>query len=224
MTGSVVGHLILKDWKLQGPLVLFSIAVGAIALIIVQLGGEPAAVIGTVWFFIALILLACMLPMANIVNERKKQNLAFLMSLPLSPLQYATSKLISSFVLFSAPWLAFLGGVLWLILVRGVFPHGVIPLALILLNLTFIGFCIIFAAALVGESEGWFIAANVACNSSYGLVWYFMTRVPALLADVKSPVVVWNRSVLNVLGAQAGLIIFILGLSFYLQSRKRDFV
>jgi hypothetical protein len=224
MNGSVVGQLILKDWRLQSTLVLFSITGGAIALVVAQLGGEPAAVVGIVWFFIALILLASMLPMANLVNERKKHNLAFLMSLPVSPLQYATSKFISSVAMFSVPWAVFFGGALWLILVRGVFPHGVIPITLVLLNLTFIGFCVTFAAALVGESEGWFIAANVACNSSYGLVWYFMTRVPALLADVKSPVVIWNKSVLKVLGLEAGLIVLILGLSFYLQSRKRDFV
>jgi ABC-2 type transport system permease protein len=224
MKGSVVGTLILKDWQLQSSLILFAIIGGTLGLAVVQLGGEPASVVGTVWFFIALMLLACMLPMANILNERKKQNLAFLMSLPVSPLQYAISKFTSTFVMFVVPWLAFLGGALWLILVRGVFPHGVIPITLVLLNLTFIGYCIIFSATLVGESEGWAIAANVGCNSSYGLVWYFITRVPALTADVKSPVVVWNRSVLNVLALEAGLIVLILGLSFYLQSRKRDFI
>lgn len=224
MNGSVIGCLILKDWRLQSSLIAFSIIGGTIALAIVQLGGEPAAVVGSVWFFVALILLSCMLPMANIFNERKKQNLAFLMSLPVSPLQYAISKFISTFAMFVVPWLVFLGGALWLILVRGVFPHGVIPITLILLNLVFIGYCIVFGATLVGESEGWAIAANVACNSSYGLVWYFISRVPALTADMKSPVVVWNRSVLNVLALEAGLIVLILGLSFYLQSRKRDFI
>ncbi len=84
--------------------------------------------------------------------------------------------------------------------------------------------CLITGAALVGESEGWGIAANVVCNSSYWLVWYFMTRIPALMVNVKSPVPVWNSTALTILSSEFGLIVLILGLTFYLQSRKRDFV
>jgi hypothetical protein len=48
--------LILKDWRLRRLQVLFAIAGGAIALAVVQRGGEPAFVVGTVWFFMALVL------------------------------------------------------------------------------------------------------------------------------------------------------------------------
>jgi hypothetical protein len=67
-----------------------------IALGVVLRGGEGPIVAGTVWFFIALILVGTMLPISGIVNERKKQNLAFLMSLPVSSIQYTTAKLIST--------------------------------------------------------------------------------------------------------------------------------
>jgi ABC-2 type transport system permease protein len=224
MTGSVVGHLILKDWRLQRLQILVSIAVGALALTITQLGGEGPMLVGSVWFFIALILIGTMLPIAGIVNERKKQNLAFLMSLPISSLQYTTGKLLSTVGMFLVPWSALIIGALLLIETRSIVPHGVIPLALILALLPFVGLCILTCAALVGESEGWGIAANVACNSSYWLVWYFLSRVPTLMDNAKGPVPVWNSAVLNILGSEFGLIALILGLTFYLQSRKRDFV
>jgi hypothetical protein len=41
---------------------------------------------------------------------------------------------------------------------------------------------------------------------------------------MQSPEIVWSREVLTVLGAEVGAIVLILGLTFYLQSRKRDFV
>jgi hypothetical protein len=88
----------------------------------------------------------------------------------------------------------------------------------------FVGLAIITAAALIGESEGWGIAANVFTSSSYGLTWYFITRIPALMADVKSPVPVWNSAVLTALGIELGSIVLLLGITYYLQSRKRDFV
>jgi hypothetical protein len=86
-----------------------------------------------------------------------------------------------------------------LIETRGIVPPGAIPIALILAGMPLVGLCLMTGAALVGESEGWGIAANVACNSSYGLIWYFMGRMPGLMADVKSPVPVWNPTVLKFL-------------------------
>ena len=44
------------------------------------------------------------------------------------------------------------------------------------------------------------------------------------MADVKSPVPVWNSPVLIILGGEIAAIVLILGLTFYIQSRKRDFV
>jgi hypothetical protein len=76
----------------------------------------------------------------------------------------------------------------------------------------------------VGESEGWGMAVNVICNSSYWLVWYFLSRVPALMENVKGPIAVWNSTAVTILSSEFGFIALILGLTFYLQSRKRDFV
>jgi hypothetical protein len=219
----VVGQLIRKDWRLNRILIFASIFAGILALAVVQLATEATVVVGAVWFFIALILVGCMLPI-GIVNERKKQNLAFLMSLPISSIQYTTSKLLSSTGMFLIPWLTLVMAALLSIEVRGIFPHGVIPLLLILALMPFVGFCIITAASLIGESEGWGIAANVACNSSYGLAYYFLSRVPAVMANAASPVVLWNSTILKILGTELALIPLLLGVTYFVQSRKRDFV
>jgi ABC-2 type transport system permease protein len=224
MRRSVVGRLILKDWQLNLPLMLLTLAGGGIALAIVLVGGETATVVGAVWFFVALIIFGCFLPSSNIVNEKKKQTQPFLMSLPISPIQYATAKLVSTVGMFVLPWLTLSLASVWLIAGRGVLPHGVIPATLILLTLTFLGFCMTTGTTLVGESEGWYIAATIVCNSSYGLVWYFMTRIPAVTHDLMNRVVVWNPTVLTMLGGEFGLIVLILALTLYLQSRKREFV
>ena len=41
MRSSVIGHLILKDWRLNRLLISLSIGVGLIALVIAQYAGEP---------------------------------------------------------------------------------------------------------------------------------------------------------------------------------------
>jgi ABC-2 type transport system permease protein len=226
MKGSVVRHLILKDWRLYRLQMVLSIAGGATALAILQWrgGGEGAMTAGSVWFYVALILLGTMLPLLGIVNERKKQNLVFVMSLPISSIQYTTAKLLSTVGMFLVPWLTLVISGLVLVETRAVLPHGSIPMILILDALPFVGLCIITGTTLVGESEGWGIAATVICNSSYGLVFYFLNRIPALTANAKGPAPDWNSTVLTVLGVEFGSIALILALTFYLQSRKRDLV
>ena len=224
MRGLVVRELILKDWRLQRIQIVLSILAGVIALGLIQGGTEPAVVVGGVWFFISLIMVGTMLPMAGIVNERKKQNLAFLMSLPITAIQYTFAKMISTLGMFLIPWLTLVISAVLVIKTRGIFPLGMIPMLLILSLLPLIGLALITGAALVGESEGWGIAANVFCSSSYGLTWYFFTRVPALMESAKSTTLVWNSAVLTVLASELGVTLLLLGGTFYLQSRKRDFV
>jgi ABC-2 type transport system permease protein len=225
MRGSVVGRLILKDWWLNSPMIILSIVGGVIALMILQLGGTTPFVLGSVFFFMSLIFCASLVPGSNIVNERKKQTLPFLMSLPISSVQYGTAKLGSTLGMFLVPWLTLVGAALWLITVRHALPNGAIPMALILALLPFIGFCISTGAALVSESEGSSIAATAAVNSSYWFVWYILsTRFPSLGRDWTAREAIWSPTVLNILAGEFALIVLILGLTLYVQSRKRNFL
>ncbi|HEY7338578.1 MAG TPA: hypothetical protein VH639_27065 [Bryobacteraceae bacterium] len=224
MRGSVIWQLVLKDWRLYRGLIVFSIIGGALALAIVQWRKEPPLIIGAICFFSALILVGHMLPIAGIVNERKKQNLAFLMSLPLSSIQYTTAKVISIFGTFLIPWLTLLAAAVLLVESRGFIPRGYIPIVVILAFFPFIGTCLITGVALVGETEGWGLGANVFCNIVYSLTWPFLIQIPGLMTNANGPTVVWSAVVLKVLGAELGLSVLILALTFYFQSRKRDFV
>lgn len=224
MRRSVVWQLIRKDWRLYRLQILFAVAGGVVSLTIVQWGGQTPVVVGGVFFFMALILVGHMLPLLGIVNERKNKNLAFMMSLPVSSIQYTTSKLISNVAMFLIPWLTLVTAAVLLVEARGMIPRGSIPVLLILSLLPFLGFCLITGAALVGESEGWGIAANVFCSSTYGLTWYFLTQVPALMENAQKAAPVWNSTALKILGGEAMMVPVMLGLTYFFQSRKRDFI
>jgi len=224
MSNPVIHALVLKDWRLHRTLIASSTAGGILALAILQLKNEVAFTIGAVWFFVALILLGCMLPVGNVINERKRQNLAFLMSLPVSATQYGMAKLVSTIGMYLVPWATLVIAASAYILTRPEVPHGIIPLMFILFTLPLVGFCIVAGAALISETEGWTIAATIICNSSYGIGWYLIIRNPAINGTTKSPVPVWNSPVLMILGGEIATIVLVLGLTVYMQSRKRDFV
>jgi hypothetical protein len=221
---SVVKQLVLKDWQMHRRHLIGTIVWGAAALALLLVKREPFSVVGCVFLVIALILFGCLLPASNILNERKKQSLAFVMSLPVSSFQYTTAKLLSTVGMFLVAWLTLVIAAFWVIFVQGVFPLGAIPITLILLMFPFIGLSIITGMTMVGETEGWNLFANIICNSSYGLTWYFMTRSPSLMRDLKSEVPVWNHTVVTFLVSEFALIAVVLALTYYLQARKTDFV
>jgi hypothetical protein len=224
MNGSVIQTMILKDLRLHRTHIVLSLIAGVLAIAVLQFGSDTSFMLGTVWFFISLIVLGSMLPVSNVINERKKQSAVFLMSLPVSAIQYATSKLVSTIGMFLVPWLTLVvAGSAFLFSHRDV-PHGIIPLTLVLFLLPLVGFFMIAATALISETEGWTIAATVVCNSTYGLAWYFIIREPAINSTLKSPVAVWSPLVLMILGGEVGAVLLILGITYYLQSQKREFV
>lgn len=220
---AVVRQLIWKDWQLQWFQTAGCIVGGLIGIAVATRATEVSVVVGTVFFFIAIIMVGAMLPIVSIVNERKNCNLAFLMSLPVSSIQYTTSKLVSCTGMFLIPWATLVVAGVLMIDMRG-FPHGVIPLMLILALLPWVGFGLITAAALIGESEGWGMLANIVVQCSYGLTWFFISRVPEVMKYNNSPVVVWSPTDLKILGTEVAMIPLLLGITYLVQSRKRDFI
>lgn len=224
MKTNVMLQLILKDWRLNSRLITLLTLAGGAALALLMFGGK-AVIIGIVFFFVAMIFCACLLPTQNIVNEIKKQTLPFMMSLPLSSAQYGAAKLISTAGMFLISWLALLGAALYMILSRHTLPNGAIPMGMILMGFPLIGFCLVTGAALVGESEGWATAALAITNSSYWLVWYLLLNyVPSLAKGWASPVAAWTPAVFKVLDAELAIVFLVLGLTLYIQSRKRNFI
>jgi ABC-2 type transport system permease protein len=221
---SVVWPLILKDLRLHRAQITISLVVGLVSLALFEVGTEVPVVIGACLFFISMIVLGCTLPMTNLINERKKHNLAFVMSLPVSTTQYTAAKLASTVGMFLLSWVILLAGALYAITSRPAIPHGVIPMLFVLVGLVFVGFCVIVAAAMVGETEAWTNPAVILSNSTYGIGWYLIVRIPAVNRDLRSPTAVWSPIMVNFLTIEIVLIAMILGLTFYLQSRKRDFI
>ena len=114
-TSPVIWPLILKDLRLHRAQITISLVVGLVSLALFEVGTEVPVVIGACLFFISMIVLGCTLPMTNLINERKKHNLAFVMSLPVSTTQYTVAKLASTVGMFLLSWVILLAGALYAI-------------------------------------------------------------------------------------------------------------
>jgi hypothetical protein len=223
MSQSLVRHLIVKDFQMHRTAVVSSIIVGVIGLAILQLKGL-AGLLGTIGFFTTLIVFGSLISNASILKERKGHNVAFLMSLPISIVEYTTAKILAALAMFMISWLVLVGAGLSLVLGRSDIPHGIIPVMLILVTAPLVGFCLMIAIGLVGESEGSVIAGTIAVNVGYSFCWVLIVSNAELRDGLSSPTPIWNPTVLAVLGSEFAAIAVILALTFYLQSRKKDFV
>jgi hypothetical protein len=220
---SLVRHLIVKDFQLHRASIIGSIAAGVLCLVIFQFRGL-VGLLGIIGFFTALVVLGSMIPHASVVSERKGQNLAFLMSLPISSIQYTMAKILAALGMFLIPWLTLVISAMTLMLSRSDIPNGVIPVVLILVILPLIGFCAQTSIALVGESEGWVIASTIATNVSYSFAWPLIFSNAELRASATSPTLLWSPIVLKILGLEFVAIAGILAITFDVQARKKDFV
>jgi hypothetical protein len=169
-----------------------------------------------------LILLGIMLPHLSVVAERTKQNLPFVMSLPISVMDYTTAKILANLAMFLMLWLAIVISVLVVFSAAGL--YGVIPVAIVVAFAPFVQFIVMLGTALVSESEtitNWIMGVG---NVSYSLLWFLLIRIPSVRADMSGPAAVWSPLILSILAVEVGAIVVTLGLTFYLQSRKTDFV
>ena len=221
MNAALVLRLIAKDWH-QARLPLTSVAFGGVIAVALISRGDEVGRAGIISALIALIMLSVLIPMITVVNERKHQNLAFVMSLPISPMEYTTSKVLGNLSAFLVLWLAIGGAVLGAFGLSG--RGGVVPLGTIAALMPLVAFSLLLCVAIVSESEFWSMLMMGASNVAYSFWWILFNRVPALSDNLKSPVPVWSDAVLTVIGVQAAICVAAFMFIFVLQSRKRSFV
>ncbi len=221
---AMVKRLILKDWYFQRWTIAGYLAAGALALVLLGTGGETSFFAGSILMITVLIALGIHLAMATVVQERTEQTLPFVMSLPISPREYTAAKVLANVLIFLIPWVALTLGTFAVIVGRVGMPHGLIPFATLVLVEIFASYCLILAVALVSESQGWTIGAIIFGNLFVQGFLYYVSHIPAIAATLKGPSILWSRPAVTLLLAEVAVILLLLGLTFWLQGRKTDFI
>jgi ABC-2 type transport system permease protein len=224
MNVQMVKRLILKDWYFQRWTIVAYLAAGALALTLLGNWGEAWFFAGSVLLITVLIALGIHIAMVTVVQERTDQTLPFVMSLPISPREYTTAKILANLLIFLIPWLALSLGTLAVIAGRAGVPDGLIPFAVLLLVEIFAGYCLLLAIALVSESQGWAIGAIVFGNLFFQGFMYHVSHIPAIAATMKGDGIRWSQPAVTLLLSEIAVIALLLGFTFFFQGRKTDFL
>ena len=224
MDFGTIRRLVVKDWYFQRFPIAGYLATGALALALVAQPNEGTFFAGSILLITVLIAVGIHLAMATVVEERKNQTLAFVMSLPVSPKEYTTAKIFANLLIFFLPWLALLVGSFAVIAGSAALPDGLIPFCAIVLLEIFASSVLILAVALVSESQNWTIGAIVFGNLFFQGFLYSVSHLPEIAEAMKGSRIVWSPTAVTLLGAEAAAIVALVALTFWLQSRKTDFL
>jgi hypothetical protein len=224
MNYAIIKRLILKDWYLQRWTIAASLLGGIIALGVVCLGSQASFMIGLVLLLTALIAVGAQLAIATMVNERKEQTLSFVMSFPISFIDYTVAKLLGTVVIFMVPWTLLVLGSLALFAVPHGIPHGLLPFTVIMAIEILVNTSLMIAVALVTESQGWTVGAIMVGNIAVNIVGYYVAHLPGIAKGMGGTIVMWSGTASMVLVTEFAIIALLLCSTFFFQSRKRDFL
>lgn len=219
---SMIKKLILKDWHLNQKIIAMYMAGSILALSVISLGEAQ--------FYMASVLLICMLiGLGNhqiaitIINERKEQTLPFIMSLPISPLDYAIAKLIANMTLFIIPWILIVAGLL-AVLITTELPNGLIPYSIIFCTFFLVNYVITWAVGMAFESEGVIIFVMVFLNCLTSPFMYVLGKTPAVMNNIQGKEALWNTTSAGILVTEIVLAVIVMLIALFLQTRKKTFL
>jgi ABC-2 type transport system permease protein len=160
--------------------------------------------------------------MATIIEERKQQTVPFVMSLPISPREYALAKILANVLILAIPWAALTGSSLAVL--AALSARGLIPFATLTLTEILASSCLLIAVALVSESLAWTVGTMVIGNLFFQGFLYYVSHLPGIAATMNGRVAVWNAAAGTLLLAEIGATALAIGLAYFFQARKTDFL
>lgn len=214
--------LIAKDWYLQRKTIAMYLVGGLLALSFIG-GGEWQFFMGTTLLISALIGLGNHQITSSIINEHKEHTLPFIMSLPVSPMDYLVAKLIANMSLFVVPWLVVCATALVVFWITPI-PNGFIPISVIIGVYLFLCYAVSWSVGMISGSEGVTVFTMVFMNCLIGPVMYSVTRFKEISSYVSAAEPVWNTESISVVSVQLVVILLALLSTFYWQGRKTTFL
>ena len=221
MSNPAVRQLILKDlhllrWWSVGGIVggLTSVALMTTSALPINAGG--------VLLICTLIVLLIFLAL-QVVQERKDQVALFVLSLPISPVEYVTAKAIANLIVFGVPWLILTAAVAVAVRMSPI-PDGYLPLWMAIMAYFFLYFGALFAVGLTRDSTGWHASAVTVGNISVNFVIMLLFSRSSVIEHGSGPVAVWTTDLPVIIAASliGGAIALVLGIFAF--SRRTSYL
>ena len=229
MSASIIPQLLKKDFMLTRRMILVFcvlslVGAGAIALLF---GRVPQWALVNIAFLLLMSPAATcgiVLLMTTVVFEKEKSTQAFIMSLPVTPKQFALSKLIINIGVFGALWLVISAIALYFAFGRGVFPLGTLPFVIMVLLGAFVAYVGILSVSLWRQSLGLTVLSIALFEMGTSAYLWGVAFVDSVADFMHGPEPVWNATAIGIVSTQATLALALVAGTLLYQSQRREFL
>lgn len=219
---TAIRTLVLKDWQLFEKQLAAHVLAGLVALAFIGHARSWSFYVGSLLLIIVMVSSSCFAVSTSLLTERKEKTLAFVMSLPVSPLDFHLAKLIGNGVTFGVPFLVLAGGAVAVTLLTPV-PDGLLTLVLLLAGHLLLAFCVSLTVAMQVQSEGWNIFAMVGSSVLINPLLAAVSQIPEIQRHWATEQIVWSGPLLAILAAQLLLSVGLLAFTSWQHLRKQAF-
>ena len=222
MKAAVVKRLVLKDLQIYLlPILGLAVGIPALGLSLALFAGKSLLPTGLILMSNSLIWLGFFLPFALILSDKK----VFILSLPISAVDWAVSKFAVLLAVFLPPWVAFALALPAIIGRHDQLALGSMAPITALLVAFLVSFLVTAAVAMVFEStlvtSGFGLIMVVVVFAVIPLLRYVPQR---LLEHWASDRLVWDRELVGVLAVEVLCGLMAVAAAFAMLRRKRSLV
>ncbi|MBN1241059.1 MAG: ABC-2 transporter permease [Gammaproteobacteria bacterium] len=216
MSGTIVPKLIAKDLYFHRWLIGLTILTGLGSIWL----SSVSEIVGAVAFVTVLTVCAIFVGLVNVTKERAERSSLFVLSLPVSPQQYVAAKVGAASIGYLTAWSVLLAVVLVLSRLDpspgAGGPESIVSLMTLLLT----NFFVLLTVGILTTAEIWVAAAIIGTNLTVPL-FFAQSGAPEGAAPGAAGL---SPGLVAAFGVEAAIVLLCLGLIYFTQTRRKDFV
>lgn len=218
----VIKLLIGKDWILFQKQLAAYVTAGIFALCLMGMAKGWSFYLGSLLLIVVLVAAACFSISTSLLAERKEHTLAFIMSLPLTPLDFYLAKLLGNLVTFFVPFLVMFSGTIAVIAFTPL-PDGLVVFTALIFGFVALAYTISLSVAMAVESEGWNTFAMIGSMTLINPFIMLLGQIPEISKNVPTENIVWSLPAVSILLVEVTASIAVLVATGWVHCRKQAF-
>lgn len=218
----VIRLLVAKDWQLFQKQLAAYVLAAIVALCFLGMASSWSFYVGSLLLLIVMVAAACFAITNSLLVERKEHTLPFIMSLPVSPLDFYLSKIIGNLLTFGVPFLVILLATLAVVIFTPL-PDGLVVFALLIFGHILLAYSVSLGIAMAVESEGWNTFAMIASMVLINPFIMLLGQIPVIVDNVKTDAIVWSTPAVAIVTTQLLLSLFAVLATGWIHCRKKSF-
>lgn len=218
----VIKRLIAKDWVLFQKQLAAYVMGGIVALCLIGMAKGWSFYLGSLLLIVVVVAAACFSISTSLLAERKDQTLAFMMTLPITPLDFYLAKLLGNLVTFLVPFLIMSVGTIAVIAFTPL-PDGLVIFSMLVFGFVMLAYTVSLSVAMAVESEGWNTFAMIGSMVLINPFIMLLGQIPEISTHVKTDDIVWSVPAVAILLAQLVGSLAVLVATGWVHCRKQAF-